>query len=101
MSASSVSKDAPEANDPICSSRLLIAFWVAAIHPPYRSYGVTAYSDEDAQLVLQRAGYEVDWENAKIEEGIRVSDLDQNHVVPNMGVITRRGIWYPNLNSSS
>ena len=30
-------------------------------------------------------------------ENIQFKDLDQNHVVPNMGPITERGIWYPNL----
>ncbi|MGT2501894.1 hypothetical protein ACVOMS_15690 [Bradyrhizobium guangxiense] len=26
-----------------------------------------------------------------------IDELDQNHVVPNMGMMLRRGVWFPNL----
>jgi hypothetical protein len=31
----------------------------------------------------------------KIIEGVRVADLDQKHIVPNIGPIIVRGVWYP------
>ncbi|MEM1055550.1 MAG: hypothetical protein AAGI52_08475 [Bacteroidota bacterium] len=55
---------------------------------------------DDAFTLLAEAGLEVDRSSASIHEGIGVQDLDENHVVPNMGVIVRRGIWYPNRNAS-
>jgi len=29
---------------------------------------------------------------------VDIRTLDQNHVVPNMGVVTSRGVWYPRRN---
>jgi hypothetical protein len=54
---------------------------------------------EDALALLAAAGLEVRPELGAVIEGVRVPDLDQDHVVPNMGVIVQRGVWYPNLNS--
>ncbi|EAZ97904.1 hypothetical protein MELB17_13567 [Marinobacter sp. ELB17] len=30
-------------------------------------------------------------------ENIDVQTLDRDHVIPNMGVCTERGIWFPNV----
>ena len=82
--------------------QLLTAYWVEddAAEWHGRRLGVSAYSLGDALELLAGAGYEVDPESATVREGVRVGELDQNHVVPNMGVIVRRGVWYPNLNES-
>ena len=78
---------------------LLTAYWFEGESPPH--YGVTAYSLDDARRLLDEAGFDVSDGTWLVLEGVRVAELDQNHVVPNMGVIVRRGVWYPNFNSSS
>ena len=37
--------------------------------------------------------------NTESIENIDIRLLDQNHVVPNMGVVTWKGVWFPNLNN--
>lgn len=65
--------------------------------------GVTARDWDDATLLLNQAGGTIldrpidatmveSWKELQ-----RADELDQNHVVPNMGVILRRGVWFPNL----
>jgi hypothetical protein len=34
---------------------------------------------------------------AECREIQRADELDQKHVIPNMGVMLKRGVWYPNL----
>jgi hypothetical protein len=60
-------------------------------------FGVTAYSVEDAFELLKVAGHMLsrDDPNFRITEGIQVEDLDQMHIVPNMGPMVFRGVWYP------
>jgi hypothetical protein len=62
--------------------------------------GVTAYSVDDAKHLIDDAARRWGWdyEVLKIVEDVDVRDLDQGHVVPNMGPPNLRGIWYPNLN---
>lgn len=59
--------------------------------------GVTAYTEQDALNLVQK--YLFPGERIPsvkcIREDIRIPDLDQNHVIPNMGVVSRRGIWFP------
>lgn len=76
----------------------LIPFWITT--PTPRSpigFGVTAFSLPDALRILREAGYELPEDTAQLQitEGIKFSDLDQNHIVPNMGPIVVRGIWFP------
>jgi len=81
---------------------LLSTFWIernSADLP--RQLGVSAYSLTDALTLLEEYGYTLDFTKALIQEHIRLTDLDQGHVIPNSGVITRRGIWYPNHNAST
>ncbi len=62
--------------------------------------GVTAYSEEEAFTMAIKCSKEY-FESKKVNNpvvGIKVSELDQEHVVPNMGPITLRGVWYPNVN---
>lgn len=78
----------------------LIAFWIKS---PKRNaplgFGVTARSLDDALRIIRHLGYggflPEDESSLTITEGISVSELDQNHIVPNMGPIVVRGMWYP------
>ncbi len=76
---------------------LLKAYWIEspAIHPP--GLGVTAFSRDDAFQLLNASGYALrpDDPSIRVTEGIQVEDLDQNHIVPNMGPIVFRGVWFP------
>lgn len=63
--------------------------------------GVTAYDKDDALKMLKEKIF-FDWELipiASIKENISIEDLDQNHVVPNIGNFFMRGIWFPNIGS--
>ena len=63
-------------------------------------FGVTAYSIDDARTLLDeylrrwRGTCEV--EVIDIVEDVDVRDLDQGHVIPNMGPPNLRGVWFPN-----
>ena len=59
--------------------------------------GVTAYSLEDAHELIQTYILE-DLPKPPIKsvtEDVDVSTLDPSHVLPNMGITLRRGIWFP------
>lgn len=68
-------------------------YWVRTDHPMSLGVGVTARSEGDAINLFQSA-----WPADKIV-GIQaindIGELDQKHVVPNMGDWLRRGIWFP------
>lgn len=58
--------------------------------------GVTAFDLNDALVLLQThvvGDQSLDVETAI--EDVDVRTLDPSHVLPNMGVVTRRGIWFP------
>ena len=59
--------------------------------------GVTAESFEKAlSMVDERVFHQVARPPIRrVIEDVDVSTLDQHHVVPNMGVVVRRGIWFP------
>ena len=60
--------------------------------------GVTAYDYEDALNLMKH----VIFHNGsvpkilRVQENVDVSTLDQNHVIPNMGLVVVRGVWFPN-----
>lgn len=61
--------------------------------------GVTANNINDAVDLLKRNLFR-DWELVPIlsvKEDVSIDDLEKNHVLPNIGNIMIRGIWYPNL----
>jgi hypothetical protein len=78
----------------------LIAFWIQppSPHGPL-GLGVTAWSLDDALRIIRALGYgrylPEDLSTLVIREGVTVADLDQPHVVANMGPIVVRGMWYP------
>ena len=61
--------------------------------------GVTARSLEDAVDILHAVGYgdylPVDLAGVHVIDGVTVAELDQRNVIPNMGPIVVRGMWYP------
>ena len=78
----------------------LVSFWIQPPSEgpfPSHGYGVTAFSSNDALQILREFGIKLpeDISRFKITEGVRVSDLDQNHVLPNIGPMVVRGVWYP------
>lgn len=82
-------------------NNLLTAYWIELDrYSGLASFiGVTAYSLDDAILLIKEQLFRKQ-EMPRLKnviENIKFKDLDQNHVVPNMGPITERGIWYPNL----
>ena len=40
----------------------------------------------------------MDLSAVRVNEKVKFDDLDQTNVVPNMGPMTFRGVWYPCLN---
>ena len=59
--------------------------------------GITAYSQEDAINILQTTLFKsaVMPEFETITQDVDISTLDGSHILPNMGDITSRGIWFP------
>jgi hypothetical protein len=68
-------------------------------HPPglLAGCGVTAYDYDDAlQLIRERIFVTTALPHIKkVVEDIDISTLDANHVLTNMLVPIRRGIWFP------
>jgi|HubBroStandDraft_6_1064221.scaffolds.fasta_scaffold519703_2 hypothetical protein len=56
--------------------------------------GITAHSEADARQLFEMA-FGQSRQIASIEPIADMSELDQGHVVPNMGNWLRRGIWFP------
>jgi hypothetical protein len=59
--------------------------------------GVTAYDLDDALSILRESvftGIELPRITQQIES-VDVSTLDPKHVLPNMGLVTERGVWFP------
>jgi hypothetical protein len=77
----------------------LVSFWIRFKGEPelQHSYGVTAYSLDDALALLKRhqlVGQDIESPIA-ISANVRIEDLDQAHVVPKCGPMGFRGVWYP------
>lgn len=76
----------------------LTRYWVEYSEPrPFLAklgVGVTAFDVNDA-ISLISSSLSVGGEVAHIRANIDVRDLDQNHIVPNMGAPSDRGVWFP------
>jgi hypothetical protein len=85
----------PELNNP-----LLRRYWFKTRQ--HLGFGVTAYSVDDAKRLIDYAVGSSGWDGEILEiiEDVDIRDLDQGHIVPNMGPPNFRGVWYPNLNLS-
>jgi len=64
--------------------------------------GVTAYSIEDARHLIDEVvgPLGLDREVLDIIVDVDVRELDQGHVIPNMGPPNFRGVWFPNIKLS-
>ncbi|MET3972486.1 MULTISPECIES: hypothetical protein [Bradyrhizobium] len=66
-------------------------------------FGITARDWQDAMYLLAEARQVL--KGRPIEEPMieswtdvrSIDELDQDHVVPNMGTMLHRGVWFPNL----
>jgi hypothetical protein len=78
----------------------LTAYWIKSPlpHAPL-GFGVTARSLSDALGIIRAFDYgrylPDDLFGVHVAEGITVAELDQAHVVTDMGSIAVRGLWYP------
>ncbi len=79
----------------------LTSFWVVTGYNwgPF-GLGVTAWSVEDAIQLLRSHRFDIpdDLNEIQIQENVTFADLDRNNVIPNMGPMIMRGVWYPCLN---
>ncbi len=59
--------------------------------------GVTAYTEEDAIHIFKSEMFPNTGipEIKSIKVNIDINTLDDNHIRPNMGVVSNRGIWLP------
>jgi hypothetical protein len=87
---------------PTIRSPLLRRFWFtfdpfAELTPLRLGCGVTAFTYDDALSLLKAEifGVAANPPIATCIEDIDVSTLDAGHVIPNMGDVTVRGIWFP------
>ena len=80
--------------------KLLIKYWFQAEEG--MGVGVTAYNLEDAISLIKLESIVEDFK-PKLDtyiENINIQELDQNHVIPNMGVCSIRGVWFPNVGNT-
>lgn len=79
---------------------MLTTFWIRSpcSHAPL-GFRVTARSLKDALQIIRAFGYgdflPADGHALEVIEPVTMCVLDQHHVVPNMGPIHVRGLWYP------
>ena len=59
--------------------------------------GVTAYDKNDAITLLQKTVFNDRTMPSitQIIENVDISELDESHVLPNMGNVFERGVWFP------
>jgi hypothetical protein len=77
-------------------------FWFTFKEPPIFSplgigCGITAYDIVDASDILKKKIFHASEipNLLSIIEDIDVQSLDKNHVIPNMGAVVSRGVWFP------
>lgn len=81
----------------------LDTYWISFPNDPGCPFGigVTARSYEDAFDLIRQQGIDGWYAHAceiNIRRGIRIADLPQSNVVPNIGPMQFRGVWYPATN---
>jgi hypothetical protein len=59
--------------------------------------GVSAWDRADAETLMQERLFEKNGLPTIVRciEDVDMRELDQKHVIPNMGLVTDRGIWFP------
>jgi hypothetical protein len=92
----------------ICSEHVLTRYWFEfdwGERPPMRAEGlgcgVTAFDREDALGLLAEAVFANSEVPAvkHVTEDVDIQTLDEGHVLPNMGIPSERGVWFPNYPS--
>ncbi len=80
------------------SNTNLRRFWFS--NPGSLGYGVTAYSLSEARALAHAAALRLGrtFEAVSVIEDVDIRQLDQNHVVPNMGPPNFHGVWFPRMN---
>jgi len=58
--------------------------------------GVTAQSEADAKIIFERA-FGTEYVIAGIAPVEDLRNIEQNHVMPNMGNALQHGIWFPRI----
>jgi hypothetical protein len=79
----------------------LISYWITFPNIPHApiGIGVTAFSEEDAFRLIEESGYgEYMQSDFVVTDNIKIWDLHSGCVVPFMGPITFRGVWFPCCN---
>jgi hypothetical protein len=71
---------------------MLVPYWIECVDGP--GVGITARSRDDA-LDLLEAAFGAERRPHRVTEVQDASELDEGHIVPNMGNWLKRGIWYP------
>ena len=73
-------------------------YWFAV--PDFLGVGVTAYSVGEAETLARDVCAQLGWsfDPTAVTEDVDVRTLDQNHIVPNIGPVNFRGVWYPRFN---
>lgn len=80
---------------------MLTRYWFEFENPPNGTAlnlgcGVTAYNYDDAvSLLHERVFGEVEFRIVKYIEDIDIRTLDEKHILPNIGLVPVRGIWFP------
>ena len=77
--------------------KVLHRYWFAV--PSHLGIGVTAPSRNQAEALARDAARRLGWpfEGTACTADVDVRQLDQRHVVPNMGPPDMLGVWYPRL----
>ncbi|WP_336518558.1 hypothetical protein [Pollutibacter soli] len=87
---------------------MLKRYWIV-VFPENRygpkNFGVTAFSEKHARELTKQQLFKLGWpsfdteiDKAEIIENVDTRILDQDHVIPNMGVAIWQGLWFPNCN---
>lgn len=71
---------------------MLMPYWIECHDAS--GVGITAQSEADALMVFENA-FGNERQPQSVARVHNATELDQNHVVPNMGNWLKRGVWYP------
>lgn len=78
----------------------LTSYWIVSPNPhgPI-GFGVTAFNLDEAVRMIRSEGFgdylPDDLNQLRVLENATINDLDKNNVVPYMGPMVMRGLWYP------
>jgi hypothetical protein len=75
--------------------KLLTRFWFSSLSG--HGVGVSAYDLSDAIFLINHNSLAMSYSPIldSYVENIDVRELDHNHVIPNMGIVSNRGVWFP------